>query len=438
MSALANERAEENLLGALLQDSEAVKCFAPSLSALDFTTRQNRDIFTAIRDLSGTAVDITTVMSALEAKGAPRSMAAVLTRLCRETPTTVNARAYFELVKQAGTRRTLADMGNRLTGAAGNALQDTHGIVDSFRQELRDMVFCGGKWMTAGMLASKTHEHLEAAASGKLRCIKSGIPDLDWLTGGFFPGELTVIGARPGVGKSAFALSIMLEACKAGNRVALVSREMSPEQIGQRMVSRHSDIAGDKLRKGNINPDDWVQVTGALDMLAGMPFHTCYKIRTVEDLWLEAQSLYDAGELDMLIVDYLQLMHTQQKKAGRTEELEAISNALKDIALELNIPVIALAQVRRNGTRGALMPVPDELKGSGAIEQDADVIIFLHHPEDESDRSINPLDIMTYRAVEARGEQFITVDVAKNRQGSTGGFGMVFAPAHMTCTSIAR
>lgn len=435
MSAIINEAAERYVLGAFLQSEDAAKKLLPTMGPDDFAVPKNREIFMAMQGLRGRPIDVGTVLDELGRRKSAVQMPE-LTQIFREVPSTVNVQTYYDLVKESAARRALEALGRKLQGDANNGMLDMVDILDASRQTLRNMAGGRGKWMSAGELAGRTSDYLEAACKGELRCVKSGLPDLDWMIGGFYPGELTIVGARPAVGKSAFALSILLHAAKKGVRAALVSREMSPEQIGARMVSNQGGIHGSKLRKGKIDPDDWVVVSDALGILSEMPFHTSYSIRTIEDLWLEAQNLYDTQGLGLLIVDYLQLMRTNRRATGRVEEVEAVSGALKDIALDLNIPVIALAQVRRNGTRAAMMPVMDELKGSGAIEQDADGIILMHRPEALSDPSIAPEDVATFQALGAAGSQGVVLNVVKQRQGDTGAFGVAFDPQHMTYTCI--
>jgi len=437
MSATVNSTAERHVLGAFLQDLECVKRFLPALSTDDFFEAENKAIFTAMQDLffAKKAIDVATVGEILLRKQSKYG-AAQLLQMFREVPSTANASAYYDMVKESAARRKLEAMGRVLMGNANDGLLEVSGIVDNVRHELRSMAQGKDKWLTAKDLSSRTFDYLELSSKGNIQCVKSGLSDLDWLIGGFYPGELTIVGARPAVGKSAFALSILLNAARKGVRGALISREMSPEQIGARMVSNQGEVDGMKLRKGNLNPDDWVSITDALGMLGRMPFHTSYSIRTIEDLWIEAQNLYDQHNISLLIVDYLQLMKTNKKTASRVEEIEYISGSLKDIALDLNIPVIALAQVRRSGSRAAVMPVMDELKGSGAIEQDADSIILLHRPESMSDLSISPADIATFKRLEMIGGQGIVISVVKQRQGNTGIIGVAFDPSHMTYTCI--
>ena len=253
----------------------------------------------------------------------------------------------------------------------------------------------------------------------------------------FFPGELTVIGARPGVGKSAFGANVALEAARKGYRVAVVSREMTDVQYGQRMMSRGALVDGMKLRKASLDDDDWMKMTEALTEMSTLPISFMFSVTSIEDLRIEVQRKMLKGELDMLIVDYLQLMQTRQKFRDQEHlRIGYISKALKAMAVDFNIPVIALAQVNRDSD--GQMPTMRNLKASGDIEQDADNIIFLHKPANSTDRCVYPEDRQTFEAFEALGYVYLCIAVAKQRQGATGNICLLFEPSHMRYLEIDR
>jgi replicative DNA helicase len=433
MSALENRAAEAAVLGAILQDAEALKA-ARTLRTGDFSDPAHQSIYIVCKRLMsrGEPVDLTTAAGEL-AKAGSAVTAADLISLIRQVPSTVNAGAYIRAVREAAQRRAIAEIGRKLMENAASDGWETSNLLDSVRSELRSIAGGGEGWMTAAELADATLAFVEAKQNGTLPLIQTGLSDLDWLIGGFAEGELEIIGARPGVGKTALAMQLILHACKGGKKVALVSQEMGPHAIGERMVSRLSGVEGSKLRrKGKLDPDDWVDVMDGLNLLSQQPFVSQYNVRSVEQLWQDVQSLYDRQGLDMLVVDYLQLVHSSSRTQNRSDEIEIVVNELKAMAMELRIPVIGLAQVRRTGSREAVMPVMDELKGSGAIEQAASKIILLHRPESDDDECLDMHLRGVRMSLEDAGQQLILADVAKHREGKTGMVSLVFKPDEMS------
>ncbi|MBE5801092.1 MAG: hypothetical protein E7319_02280 [Clostridiales bacterium] len=433
MSALENRTAEAAVIGAILQDSEAMKA-AKTLRTKDFTDPMHQSVFIVCKRLvsRGEPVDMTTATSELSKSGSAVTVSDLI-GLIRQVPSTVNAGAYIRAVRDAAQRRAIAEIGRKLAENAANDSWDMDNLLDNTRSELRSIAGGGESWMTAEELADETLRFVEAKQNGTLPLIQTGLSDLDWLIGGFGEGELEIIGARPGVGKTAFAMQLALNACKQGKKVALVSQEMGPHAIGERMVSRLGNVEGSKLRrKGKMDPDDWVDVMDALNLLAQQPFVSKYNVRSVEQLWQDVQGLYDQQGLDMLVVDYLQLVHSNARVQNRQDEIEIVVNSLKAMAMELKIPVIGLAQVRRTGSREAVLPVMDELKGSGAIEQAASKIILLHRPESDEDECLDIHLRGVRMSLEESGEQLILADVAKHREGRTGMVKLVFKPEQMS------
>lgn len=433
MSAFANYDAEVAVIGSMLQDDTAI-LKAGMLTKDDFTQPEHQSVFlvcTRLRN-KGKPVDLITVGNELKRLGSEVTTATLLDAI-RRVPTTANVDTYINIVKDASRRRTLSDLGKALVESAGDGGVEIDSIVDAMRSDLRAFSKDDEtSWMSSAELASRTMDWLEVLKSGKRPVVKTGIAGLDWLIGGFYPGELEIIGARPGVGKSAFALQIILSAVKQGKKVALVSQEMSPEAVGERIASNLSGVCGSKLHKDEgLEEEEWAYVGEAMNILASNPIYSRYSVRSVEHLWRYVQSLYDKSGLDMLVVDYLQLVHSERKSIGRTDEVEYVSNTLKQIAMELHIPVVALAQVRRSGSREAIMPVMDELKGSGALEQDASKIILLHRPESEDDPYLQDGWLEVKKRLEMQKMEYIVANVAKHREGETGKVDLAFDPEHM-------
>lgn len=274
--------------------------------------------------------------------------------------------------------------------------------------------------------------------------ILTGIPDLDRLIFCLEPGDLAVIGARPAVGKSAFGMQIALNAARQGRHVLVCSREMRQMQYAHRIAAHLSGINSARLRRGALSQEEWGELAGCCGEMGRLPLAFTFDSATVEELRVQAQREKELGNLDLLVVDYLQILRTSARLQKRYEAVGHVSRALKDIALDLQVPVVAMAQVGRQtvnagGERAPVMPDLSDLRESGNIEQDADIVIFLHHPTSGSDRSIPSYDTDTRGAIEAReGYQYIVVRVAKQRQGENGSFGVEFDAPHMTYTCIAR
>lgn len=284
----------------------------------------------------------------------------------------------------------------------------------------------------------KAYCNIEDIATGKTRGISYGIPSLDTATGGLHKGEMTIIGARPGVGKSALAMEIALAATKAGKRVLICSREMTAEQYGIRILLRGTNKpAGIKLRAGRVDNSDWDDLADTLQQYAAYDNAAfTFRLRYIEDLRAVVESEASGKGLDVLIVDYTQLMQTRQRFEQEYQRIGYISKQLKDISTDCNVAVLALAQVGRSADGD--MPTMAELRGSGDLEQDADNIIFMHRPKDASDKWINPNDRQAFEGWGMQGLQYICLHIAKQRQGETQQTNLLFNPSHMTYSGITR
>jgi replicative DNA helicase len=232
----------------------------------------------------------------------------------------------------------------------------------------------------------------------------TGFYDLDRLLAGLHPEELTLIAARPGVGKTAFAIQLMINLAKKGNHCLFVSREMSNMQIAKRILSNMADVDGHKLRLcKSLEDGDWDKIGRANGAIMELPVEINDKLSTVQEIRAYCRELKNNGKLDILILDYLQLCKSLKKTENRRQEIEDISRQLKEISMEFGMPVIALSQLSREGALGE--PELHHLRESGSLEQDADNVIFLHVPKDTNEQA----------------EMFeIKVIVAKQRNGAPG------------------
>lgn len=429
------EESEKSALGAMMRSERAARDIR-FLDDSDFYFLHNRRIYQAMTMLMAQKrpIDLTTVSEQLTRMGSLESAggAEYLVELLESTPSAANARAYATAVREAALMRRLRDIGEALTQDAANPMNSLTEIIDKARGKLRELVTPGDAWVTLQTSMLDAFEYLERVAAGKIRSIKTGIQTLDAATGGIFDGELTVIGARPSVGKSALGLQIALECGRQGRAACLASLEMTGQQLAQRVLSSGGKVDGMRMRTGALTTYDWEQMANAMTMYSEARMSILSGVRYVEDLRMEVQKKIDLGECDLLVVDYLQLLDTKTRTRGDTERVGACSRAMKALTLEFGIPVVALAQVNRNSEAGGKSaPSMSELRSSGEIEQDADTVILLHRPEDVNDKGVLNTHIELFLQLEREGKQYIVAHIAKQRQGQVGRVRFAFDPAHM-------
>lgn len=440
MTAFYNERAEASVLAALMQDADLAREIH-SLSEGDFNDQDNRDIFNAMQQLivqKRSCTDLVELSDMLRQMFGDRETQ-LISRAIDHQNTQITARYAFknhvEILKSATKRRTLFKILDRAKeDLRGDA--DTESVLEKTRQELREINTAAGEWESITQVLANTYAVLEKRSKGEEPMMPSGVAGLDTLTSGFRKGEMTIIGARPSVGKSAFAASIALHSAKKGYKVAICSREMTDTQYGQRIIQNGADVASDKLKTGKLDAEDWMKIAEALQLYQNLNITFAFKTRHIEDLRAQVQNRVDGDGLDMLIVDYAQLMQSKSKFEKDFMRIGYITKTLKDMSTDFNISVIALAQVGRDTEK--TMPTLADLRGSGDMEQDADNVVFLHRPEDAGDKSLNPRDKSSLETIRASGRQLIIAGVAKQRQGRIGKITMIFDPERMEYYGIER
>lgn len=435
-SALFDHDAERAVIGALMQDRDCAQ-FLGVLTPEDFHDPAHQAIFKAMYALHARRmeIDLVTLSSELAADetlalagGAPYLMEAY-----RYVPSTVNTGAYVRLVAACSRRRTLHNMLRLQCERLLSGMNDVDEVVDAVRAGLRGGR-ASGKLLSIGEALAQAFDGAERAAKGDTDAIATGITDLDWLTGGLYPGEMTILGARPGVGKSSLALEIALNAAGAGHRVLVDTLEMTAKQYGQRIIARGSGVLLNQIRHGKIDTDaQWAALAESANEGSRLPVHFTLDVRTPEEL----RALVEATSPELVVVDYLQLMETRRRTENETVRLGRISVALKELSRECNVPVLALAQVTRTEGRAMVMPILKELRGSGSMEQDADNVWFLHQPEAASDPYIRREDEGLYRLLAGQpNRRYMAVNVAKQRQGELGAFPLIFEPPCMRFTGV--
>lgn len=443
-STLYAQDAERSVLGGIMTRIErGAGNIVYAVNEDDFWLPNHRRIYTAIRSMyeRKEPIDLITLDAELE-RLYPSEMGTMPSDLVKAVcngMSYINLEKYIEMLKQASLRRKLVELADEIATSARDVTVDVTVLTDQVRAKLRDMIQTQSEWRSMTDVMVATFEDIEKRQKGEIVGIKSGVHDIDRATGGFFPGELAVIGARPAVGKSAFGLQIAVEAAAHGSKVCFVSCEMVDSQFGQRLISNTTRIDGMKLRSAQLESDDWERIVEAMSQYSALPISFTFGTKTIEDLRNDVQRKVDLGECDLVVIDYLQLLKTKRRFDIEHERVGYISHALKQMTTDFKIPVVALAQAKRQNNNGrARCPVLDDLRSSGDIEQDADTVIFLHRPDDSSDPAVEERDKPYFNTLTGNGLQYIAFSVAKQRQGQTGIIGAIFDPAHMRYIAMDR
>lgn len=448
--AYGNIEAEMSVLGAAMQDGKALKLVA-EMSPEDFTAPEHRLILMAMKELAkaGKPVDLVTMHEQLSAGKKIDIIGGVayLMQLINFTPTTANVKSYIGIVRECAARRQLKAIGEALISASGNSERKVDEIREKAALTIRD-VRAGNavKMISQEEAVILTYEKMDEAQKREDKPddrIMTGIRGLDKRIGGLAGSKLVVIGARPSVGKSIFAMSICMNAAKAGKRVLYVSLEMEADEIMEREFAAASMVPLTEITSGEILEESWTKLAQSMSYLASHKIFYCTEADTVEDIRKAAFYLYENGGIDLICVDYIQLMEaTYARKQNRQEQVAEISRGLKKLAQEMKIPIIALSQLNRSsektqtGRRVRRAPTMSEARESGAIEQDANIFILLHDPDvdelegDELKR--------TFKNLKDRGMKLIHVNVDKNRQGKKGWFFVAFDGDHMRFLSLSK
>ena len=420
--------AEQAVLGGLLIDASAWDHVADVVRAEDFYRPDHRLIFESIGTLASTGkpCDVVTVSEQLEriAKLTDAGGLAYLGTLARDTPTAANVRAYADIVRERSLLRRLIAVGTEIAASVfateGTSARD---LVDRAEQgvfEIAEAGFRGREGAVAvrTLLPSIIDQIDEWHTNpDKMRGLATGFADFDKVTGGLRAGDLIVIAGRPSMGKSTLAVNMAEYAAINPNiraSVAIFSMEMPSDQIVTRMLASIGSVSLGSLRSGRISDEDWVRITGATSQLSEAKiFVDETPALTPTELRARARRIKREHGLDLIIVDYLQLMQVPGTKENRATEIAEISRGLKVLAKELQAPVIALSQLNRSvEQREHKKPVMSDLRESGAIEQDADMILLIYRDE-------------VYNK-DTTKKGIAEIDIAKHRNGEIGTFLLTF------------
>jgi len=421
--------AEQAVLGGLLLDNSTWDAIADRLRAEDFYRRDHQQIFSAIAELSARSEpsDAVTLAEHLAAKGEAEETGglAYLASLARDTPTAANIRAYADIVRERSLLRQLIRVSGEIAASAyGSEGRPATELVDEAERRRS-----GSGFVPLRDILGATIDRLDMlhANQGQLTGVSTGYDDLDRMTAGLQPGDLIIIAGRPSMGKTTLALNIAENAAIAANTpVAVFSMEMSREQLSMRMVSSLGRVDQSHLRTGNFGDEDWARINGAIAQMKTAPLYIDDSgALTPTEVRARARRLKrERGGLGLIVVDYLQLMQVAGTKENRTNEISEISRSLKALAKELHVPVIALSQLNRGvEQRTDKKPVMSDLRESGAIEQDADIIVLIYREE-------------VYEPDTPR-KGIADIIIAKQRNGPTGEVHLTFLGKYTRFENLA-
>ncbi|HTO74439.1 MAG TPA: replicative DNA helicase [Thermoanaerobaculia bacterium] len=431
-----NLEAERSVLGGILLDSTALSLVVPILRQEDFFPDTHRRIFRAMLELyeRSAEIDTLTLKEELDRTGGVEKSggSAYLASLVDAVPDVGNVEHYARIVKEKSTLRRLIQAGQRIVRQGLAQEQDAEDLLGAATGEIFDIAedAVRGGFTPIGQIVKHNLDVIEEARGrqGMLSGLPTGFVELDRMTSGLQGTDLIIIAARPSVGKTSFALNVAQHvAFREGRSVGFFSLEMSKEQIGFRVLCSEADVDAKKVRDGFASREATVRLVTAQAKIAGANFFLDDGAAlSVPEMRAKAQRLKREKGLDLIIVDYMQLMMGHGRFDNRTQEVSQISRGLKLLAKELRVPIVALSQLSRQPEqrKGELRkPQLADLRDSGSIEQDADVVIFLYREE------------LYDRDTERKG--IADVIIAKQRNGPTGDFPLVFLADHMTFANYA-
>ncbi len=418
--------AEQALIGGLMLNAEAWDKVADVVVAEDFYRKDHRLIFTALGNLveDGSPCDVVTVSEYLDSRGELEQAGGLeyLATLANETAGAANARAYAKILRERSMLRALINAGNEISGSAfatdGRSAAE---VLDAAERLVFDIAEKGSRgrkgFRSLKQILPEAVDRIDMLhrSDGSITGVPSGYTEFDKLTAGLQPGDLVIVAGRPSMGKTTFAVNIA-ENAAIGARVptAIFSMEMPSQQLALRMISSLGRVDQTHLRTGNFPDEDWSRINTAVQLMSDAPiFIDDTPSMSPTEIRARARRLHREHGLGLIVIDYLQLMQVDGSKENRATEISEISRGLKALAKELSVPVIALSQLNRSvEQRTDKRPVMSDLRESGAIEQDADLIIFIYREE-----VYNP---------DTPRKGIADVAIAKQRNGPIGDFLLTF------------
>ena len=428
--------AEQAIIGSMLTDRDAVISAIEVLKPDDFYREDNKTIYEAILNLYNRSepIDIITVRAELESMGRLDNVGGLeyLAELPEKVPTTANAMKYIKIVEEKATLRNLIKTANEIIELGYNPTEDVDDIMEGAEKKIfnimQDKDQKGYSPLKDVLVESFTK--LEELYNRKqhITGVPSGFTDLDYRTAGFHGSELILIAARPAMGKTAFALNIATNAALRANvPVAVFSLEMSKEQLVNRILCSESMVDSNKVRTGKLDEEDWTKLAEKSGRLSeGEIYINDTPGINIMEIRAKCRKLKIEKNIGLVVIDYLQLIQGTNKRNGsREQEISEISRSLKILAKELDVPVIALSQLSRAAEqRPDHRPMLSDLRESGAIEQDADIVMFLYRDD--------------YYNEDSEKKNIAEVIIAKHRGGSTGTVELLWLGNYTKFVNIAK
>ncbi len=415
--------AEQSVLGALLLDKEAINTAIEHLRPDDFYKEANREIYEAVLVLNNRnePVDLITLSEELKRRTTLESIGGInyLANLSSSIATTANTKYYCDIVEEKSILRRLIGSSNEIMGLAYDNSESVNTIIEKAEKNIFDITQGAHRksFFPINEVLLKSFAQIEerAANKGQLTGITTGYADLDLKLSGLQKSDLILLAARPSMGKTALGVNIATNASLKGKgKVAIFSLEMSKEQLVQRIISSTAHVDLQKIISGNLVDDEWIQIVNSMAPLSKMDIYIDDTAGiSMMEMKAKCRRLKVEKGLDLVVVDYLQLMQMDGKTENRQQEISSISRGLKALAKEMECPVIALSQLSRAPElRSDHRPILSDLRESGAIEQDADVVMFLYRDE--------------YYDKESEQKNIAELIIAKHRNGPTGQIELVF------------
>lgn len=385
-----------------------------NITEVDFVNVVNQKIIKAINELKARKEEVSILAISTKVKDEKDIINYIATLddyIATSTPETI-----YKILKEYTKKRQAFRLSREIQETVKNA-ENIDIYIEKIIKQLQNIEFQTEKEVDFKEQIIKTIQDIENNINKtEDRSLYTGYFDLDSLTDGLHNGEFTVIGARPGVGKTTFALQLGENISEKGKKVVYVSLEMSEEQLIQKIISKITRINSRKIRNGDLEEKQLIDVSEACVKISELPISILTKANTIQQIEIEARRMKNRNELDLLIIDYLQLLRNVGSFKNREQEVANISRTLKLLSLELNIPIIALCQLNRNASKNE--PTLADIRESGALEQDADNVIFIYSENEEED--------------------IVTVDLQKQRTGNTGRLKLKFYKQYSEFINLER
>jgi replicative DNA helicase len=427
--------AEQSVIGSMIMDPQAIQTASEMLVPDDFYAKQHKLMFEAMVSLfsEGKAVDLVTLKDRLEQNGAPPEISSVefIRELLGSVPTSVNVKNYANIVKEKAILRNIIRVNEEIANRCYAGHEEIDTVLNDTEKKVFELVQSRGAsdFVPIRQVVLNVLDKIEAASktSGSVTGVPSGFIDLDYKTAGFQPSDLILIAARPAMGKTAFVLNVAEHiVLKKHMSAAIFSLEMSKEQLVNRLFAQQSRVDSNNIRTGNLSDSEWERLIESASEIgnSGLIIDDTSSI-SIAELRSKCRKYKLENDIQIIIIDYLQLMSGNGKSESRQQEVSEISRSLKGLARELNVPVIALSQLSRAVEgRPDKRPMLSDLRESGAIEQDADIVMFLYRDE--------------YYNKESEDKGIAEVIIAKQRHGAIGTVKLAWLPNYTKFANLER